>query len=311
MNLTLAYRPTDSDIHRLNPFVMLAWVTAVLVAAMTVQHPILLLAVFLTTVPVAYAARVGSQWVAMMKYVLWMSAAIVVVNVLVSQQGGHVLLEAGFRLPLFGTPRLTVEALVFGGAMALRLAAIISAFTLLNVCVHPDDLMRAAIKLRLPYRSVLVTSLSTRFIPVLMADARTISDVQRSRGVAFDKGSLLARIRNGGALILPLLSNSLDRAVQIAEAMESRGYGAAVRRTFYRDRPMVAGDVVAAIVLLGGAVLLVVARLFGAGGYEYYPVLGDLSMTPAVWLSVGLLSAMLLALLAVGAMRRRSVHDSV
>ena len=311
MNLTLTYRPTDSDIHRLNPFVMLAWVTSVLAAAMTVQHPVLLCAVFLVTVPVALVARVGRQWMAMMRLVLWMSVAIIIINALVSQQGSHVLLTAGFRVPLLGTPRLTLEALIFGSAMALRLAAIISAFTLLNLCVHPDDLMRAAIKLRLPYRSVLVTSLSTRFIPVLMADARTIADVQRSRGLAFDRGGIIERIRNGGALILPLLSNSLDRAVQVAEAMESRAYGAPVRRTFYRYSPLTPVDVTALMIVLGGGLLLVVTRALGFAGYPYYPTLGELTMSSSVWLGLGLLSAISATVIAAGALRRRSSIDPV
>ncbi len=268
------------------------------------------MSLFLTTVPVAYVARVGRQWRAMMRYALWMSAAIVVVNVIVSQQGSHVLAEAGFPLPLVGTPRLTAEALAFGGAMALRLAAIVSSFTLLNLCVHPDDLMRAAIKLRLPYRSVLVMSLSTRFLPVLMADARTISDAQRSRGLAFDKGNLLQRIRNGGALILPLMSNSLDRAVQVAEAMESRGYGAGVRRTFYRDRRLVGPEAVAVVLLLGVACLIVVSRALGTGGFDYYPVLGYLSMSTGVSFNFGLIITVLLVLLGVAALRGR-VRDSV
>jgi len=294
-DVTLAYRPTGSAVHSLHPFVMLSWLTATLVAALVVEHPFWLLAVFLTTVPVARAARVLTQWRAVMRFMLWMAAAIVVINVLVSNQGSHVLLEAGFQLPLLGTPRLTVEALAFGGAMAVRLAAIISAFTLVNLCVHPDDLMRAAIKLRLPYRSVLVTSLSIRFVPVLMQDARTIADVQQSRGLSFDTGGIVQRIRNRGALILPLLSNSLDRAVQVAEAMESRAYGASVRRTFYRDVPPSGRDIALVLSMLGGIVLVLAARAAGLGGYEYYPSLGDLSMTSSEWVALGMLCAMLLS----------------
>jgi energy-coupling factor transport system permease protein len=161
--------------------------------------------------------------------------------------------------------------------------------------VHPDDLMRAAIKLRLPYRSVLVTSLSIRFVPVLMQDARTIADVQQSRGLSFDSGGIVQRIRNRGALILPLLSNSLDRAVQVAEAMESRAYGASVRRTFYRDLPPVGRDVALTVVLLAGIVLLLASRVAGLGGYEYYPSLGDLSMTSSEWVALGMLCAILLS----------------
>ncbi len=309
MNLTLSYRDTGSDIHRLSPFVMLAWVAVIVLAAMMLQHPVWLLAVFLATVPVACAARVGRRWAGLMRFVLWMSVAIVAINVIASQQGSHVLLQAGFRLPLVGVPQVTVEALIFGGAMALRLGAIISAFTLLNLCVHPDDLMRAAIKLRLPYRSVLVTSLSTRFIPVLMADAKTISDVQQSRGLSFDRGGVVQRIRNRGALIFPLLSNSLDRAIQVAEAMESRAYGAPVRRTFYRDVPLRSEDLALVFVLCSGVVLLVLARMSGFGSYQYYPSLGDLYMSPAAWLVMALLGAVLLSVAAAGLLRRGRRHD--
>ncbi len=166
MDVTRTYHPTGSGVHRLNAFVMLAWLALMLLASLTAQHPFWLLAVLLSTVPVARAARVLRQWASVMRFMVWMAAAIVLINVIVSNQGGHVLWEAGFRLPLVGEPALTLEAVVFGVAMALRLAAIVSAFTLINLCVHPDDLMRAAIKLRLPYRSGLVTSLSIRFVPV-------------------------------------------------------------------------------------------------------------------------------------------------
>ena len=311
MNLQFSFKRNDSGIHQLNPFVMPVWVAAILVAAMTVQHPVWLLAVFLTTVPVACAAGVARQWARLMKFVVWMFVAIVIINLFASQQGSHVLVEAGFRIPLIGVPRITVEALAFGGAMGLRLGAIISAFTLLNLCVHPDDLMRAAIKLRLPYRSVLVTSLSTRFIPVLMADAKTISDVQESRGLAFGSGNVVQRIAKRGALIFPLLSNSLDRAVQVAEAMESRAYGAPVKRTFYRDVPLMKEDVLAILALFAGIALLAVFRTFGFGAYDYYPSLGDPRMSISSWLTLGLICVALMSVVVAGSMRRRRDRDSI
>lgn len=295
MDATFTYQPTGSRIHRLSPFVMLSWLAVLLTAALVVEHPAWLLGLLLVTVAVAHSARVLRPWAAVMRFMLWMAAAVIIINVLVSNQGSHVLWEAGFRLPLLGAPAVTLEALAFGCAMALRLSAIVSAFTLLNLCVHPDDLMRAAIKLRLPYRSVLVTSLSIRFVPVLMQDARTISDVQQSRGVAFDRGGLVQRIRNRGALILPLLSNSLDRAVQVAEAMEARAYGAPVRRTFYRDVPVTTADIALLVGIWGGAALLLASRVFGIGGFAYYPSIADLSMGPAAWLVLALLCASLLA----------------
>ncbi len=295
MNLAFSYRPLDSPIHRMSPFVMLAWVLVVVVGATLAQHPFWLLALLLVSPPVAWAAGVMRPWAAMMRWVLLMGLFIVAVNVVVSQQGTHLLFDPGVRLPLLGSPRITLEAIAFGGAMALRLAAIISAFTLLNLCVHPDELMRAAIKLKLPYRSVLVTSLSTRFVPVLLNDARTVMDVQRSRGLSFGRGNLIERVRNGGTLIFPLLSNSLDRAVQVSEAMEARGYGARVKRTFYRDRSMTAAEVALLLVVCGAAVLLLVARAAGLMEYQYYPALDDVVMSAPSLAAMLLVCAMLLS----------------
>ena len=309
MQATLAYKDTGSALQRLSPFVMLAWTAAMVVAALLLQHPLFLAALAASTVPVVVAARVSHDWLVLMKLAAWMCLAIVLVNVIVSNEGAHVLAEAGFSLPVLGTPRITLEALAFGGAMSMRLLVMVAAFGLLNLSVHPDDLMRAVMKLRLPYKSVLVTSLSTRFVPVLLADAGTIADVQRSRGLEFDSGGLLQRIQSRAALVLPLLSNSLDRAVQLAEAMESRAYGARPRRTFYRDVPVTPDDV-AAIVLVSGAVASVIAvRVAGLASYLYYPSLDSIAMTLQQWGALVLVCALLISVGALAGLRRRHTGD--
>ena len=305
MRAALAYRNTGSSLHGVHPLVFSAWVLVIVIVALLVQHPVFLLALAVVTLAVAITAKVLSTWWSVVRYTVWMGLAIVLINVIASNEGSQVLLEAGFRLPVVGEPAVTLEALAFGAAMAVRLAVIISAFTLLNVCVHPDELMRAAIKLKLPYRSVLVTSLSTRFVPVLMEDARTITDVQRSRGLEFDRGGLSSRIRNRGALILPLLSNSLDRAVQVAEAMESRGYGASPRRTFLRDVPVTSVDIIILGLLVATLALATWLHLSGISTYAYYPsvsvpILYGAALLWLVVLGAGLLSIVPLAFLQSG-----------
>lgn len=308
-DVSLAYQPVGSAVHRLNPFVMLSWLASLAIASLAIQHPVWLLLVFLSTIPVALAAGVATEWRRVMRFVLWMMIAIVVINAVIGGHGEHVLLIAGFRLPLVGSPRLTLEALAFGGSMGLRLAAIISGFALLNLCVHPDNLLRAAIKLRLPYRFVLTTSLSIRFVPVLLQDAATISDVQQSRGLSYDSGGLTQRIRSRGALVLPLLSNALDRAVQVAEAMESRAYGAARRCTFYRDEPLRPYEVVLLLVLWVGIALSAWSAVAGIGRYSYYPSLSPLSMSANDWLMLVAITATLCSVAVVGVFLPRRLDD--
>jgi energy-coupling factor transport system permease protein len=212
------YRDKGTPVHKLNPFCKLAWIVSILVLALILDNPLFLLLLFLSTLPVVGAARVWREWLPAMKFTLFLCPAIIIINALVSSHGTHVLFEAPFRLPVMGTPVITLEAIVYGAAMSLRLLAIISAFAILTFTVHPDDMMLAMIRMKLPYKSVLVTSLSTRFIPTLIDDIERITDIQRSRGLELDKGKLSQRIRSRSSIVIALLSNSLDRAVQVAEA---------------------------------------------------------------------------------------------
>ena len=162
--ISLRYRDKVTLIHRLNPFSKLAWALSILVLTLVVDNPIFLLAVFCSTLPVVRAADVWREWRATMKFTLFLCAAVILINALVSSHGTHVLFNASFRMPVTGVaPVITLEAIVYGAVMAIRLLAIISAFALVTFTVNPDDMMLAMIKIKLPYKSVLVTSLSTRF----------------------------------------------------------------------------------------------------------------------------------------------------
>jgi len=170
-----------------------------------------------------------------------------------------------------------VEAIIFGVGMSLRLLAIISAFAILTFTIHPDDIMLALIKLKLPYKSVLVTSLSARFIPTLIDDVERISDVQRSKGLELDKGNLMQKIKSRMAIVIPLLSNSLDRTVQVAETMESRAFGYGGKRTFYKEINLSKFDVLILILSFIPLALGILMWWWGQGDYQYYPILERIS----------------------------------
>ena len=273
--LHFQYRDKASPIHRLSPFCTLAWVTTISVLALIYDHPFYLAVFFLTTLPVVFAAGVRREWSAMMRYTLSLCFLLAAFNVLFNQQGAHVLWQAPFIIPVIGTPGLTLEALIFSAAMSLRLLAIISAFVVLTLTIHPDGLMPVLTRLKFPYRVVLVASLSLRFIPTLLDDLSRLTDVQRSRGVNMDRGNLIQRIRNRSAVILPLLSNSLERAVQLAEAMEARAFGSGAKRSYFRAVRTDNFDRLMLLPVLAALFLGVSARLTGAGSFQYFPSVGN------------------------------------
>ena len=303
------YSDRGTPIHRLGPYCKLAWGLGVLVLALIMDHPLFLLLLFASTLPMVIAAGVGKQWLSSMKLVLYISLAIIVINVLLNYNGDTVLWQAPFRIPQMGQPAVTLEAIIFGAVMSLRLASIVSATAIVTLTVHPDDLMQAMIKMRLPYKSVLVTSLSTRFMPTLIDDARRITDAQRSRGLEMDRGGLYRRMRGRMSIIIPLLSNSLDRTVQVAEAMDSRAYGNGSGRTYYRELGMGAFAVAGLIAALLPLAFGIYVRIGGYASYQYYPTLDTINLSAGGWASLAVLAVLLCAIVPLAFLQRRSELD--
>jgi len=65
--------------------------------------------------------------------------------------------------------------------MSLRLLAVISAFTLITLTVHPDDILQALLKLKNPLQVSAADRPLHPLCPTLIEDANRISDLQRSR----------------------------------------------------------------------------------------------------------------------------------
>ena len=125
-------------------------------------------------------------------------------------------LWAGPSLPVLGTVDVTVQELWGAGLNALRLAAVGLAFTVYALLLDHDRLLASASFAR---RSALAVALATRLVPTLQRDAIGLVEALRGRGVAVEGVGAHAR------LLSPLVAGSLERAVNLAEAMEARGFG--------------------------------------------------------------------------------------
>ncbi len=125
--------------------------------------------------------------------------------------GSHPL-WTGPTIPVLGRLDVTTEELRNGLFQGLRLVDVGLAFAVYALLVDHDRLLAAAGWAR---RSTLAVALATRLVPVLERDARDLQLVLRGRGVELGPVRRLA----------PLLAGSLERGLNLAEAMEARGYG--------------------------------------------------------------------------------------
>jgi energy-coupling factor transport system permease protein len=76
----------------------------------------------------------------------------------------------------------------------------------------------------------MVISIGLRFIPSILQEAETIVMAQKSRGAPFSSPNLVIRLKSIIAVLVPLVAASLQRADDLAEAMESRCYSGEVNR---------------------------------------------------------------------------------
>ena len=172
------YRRLPSPLHAARAGVGALWAAALSLATLVLYHPLVLLALLAAVLCAGVGAGVGRVLARSMRTgaIVWLP--IVVVNVLVYHEGVTVFARLGDLGP-FGQGNLTVEALVYGSVIALKVMLLMLVTTLASLTVDPDQLLR--LLRRLSFRSALTASLAMRMIPVLAADAQRLAEAQRTR----------------------------------------------------------------------------------------------------------------------------------
>ncbi|MGC8848947.1 MAG: energy-coupling factor transporter transmembrane component T [Candidatus Bathyarchaeia archaeon] len=263
--------------HGMMPLLKVLWTMIVVGSALLVEDLPHLLVISGFLVFSVAAAGMARSWLRFMKYTGPMLGLVVLVNSLLSGVGSRILLASPWSIPIFGRLTLTVESLSLSLIMALRLMITLTAFLIFTLACDPDDALSALSFIGIPSKTMVASYLSLRLIPTLMEDLNGFSEVMRSRGLSSsgERSGFLERVRSSSSVIVPLLSNSLERAIQLAEAMEARAFGALKKRSTYkvvewglREKSYLA------LFTMGGLLLLLGSRMGVA-----YP--GDLWLSAA------------------------------
>ncbi len=289
----LFYRRLASPLHAARAGVGALWALALTAAALILYNPLPLGALALVVLGAAAGAGVGRQLVRTLRIAVIVGLPIVVINVLASRQGLTVFARLGYLGP-FGQGDLTVEAVVYGAVIALKVTLLMLITTLASLAVDPDELLRGF--RRLSFRSALTASLATRMIPVLGADAQRLAEAQRTRPEDPSRG-----VRGRVALLSAIVGGSLERAMEVAATLELRGFAVAAeakrrpRRTESRlRRPWSRHDLAFGCSAFAVVALALGGRLSGAASFVAYPLL-KMQVNGGTWaLCAALIAAVLL-----------------
>lgn len=134
---------------------------------------------------------------------------------------------------------LTVESLVYGLLTGLMLFSSLLWFSNMNSVLNGDKLNYLIGKI-LPTASLLV-SMIFKSINQLKNELGKITMVQKSFGVCTESGTTKERMKSGSAILSSLTSNALEKSVDTAISMRSRGFGLA-KRTFFKRQKFTKSD---------------------------------------------------------------------
>lgn len=268
MRSALAYSPGFSPLHRCSPGAAIALLGALALVAFVYSSPLVLAADCLAAALCGLAAGARRAVIASLRLALPLLFVMIVVNALVYHRGETVLLR-GWDVAVLGSTDVTLESLVAGGAIGLRVVAAIVPFAVYSACVDPDRVLRA---LRpVARRSSLTAALVARMVPLAAADLASLREASVLRGPA-------AAPVGRAALARRLLEGSLDRAIDVAATLELRGHSLETRSIPRRERYAPAARLIAAAVSI--VVVAAAGLAVGAGGFETYPRL-SLETDPA------------------------------
>ena len=139
---------------------------------------------------------------------------------------------------------------------------LVQSFSVFFLTTSPDRLGLALEQTHVPYEFCFAFTTAVRFVPVLAEEAQIIMDAQKARGLELEKGNFLKRIRNYIPILIPLIVGAIRRSLELAEAMESRGWGATEDRTNLYLLKMHRGDFILIFLTVLVLAVAVYVRLF-------------------------------------------------
>lgn len=284
----MSYLRRASPLHATRASIGAAYCAALVLAALLLNHPLILGALAIAVALAAIGAGVGRRVLRSLYFSIPMVVLLVLVNGLVYHGGLTVLARFGDWGP-FGEVDPTLESLSSGANIGLELAVIIATCALASAAVNPDELLRSL--RRVSFRSALTATLATRMVPLLAIDAQRIGEAQRSRPGGVSRATVMRAIT----------ANALDRALDVAATLEVRGYAGA-RRPPRQRRPLSRHDIGFAAAAAAIALVSIYAALANLVPFDFYPTIsGSFGVRPIA------LGALLIVIAAAPFAQRKGI----
>jgi energy-coupling factor transport system permease protein len=246
------YVPGVSVLHRLDPRTKLVGLIVLLIGVFATRTDVGLLTISCVVLTLVFLCRVGWRiwWWGLLRF-SWMLLIAAGINLLFNSSGQPITIGE-WELPI------TEQGVHASLTLSVQLLLAIALSMVLTFTTTPRDLTRGLERLARPLKRLrvpveeagVILLLAMRFVPLLQQELRITVEAQKSRGVEFGQGGVVARSKNLVAVLVPALMGTLRRSDLLAVAMTARGFQPGKPRSEYKPLHFAAPDYGAFIFLV-------------------------------------------------------------
>jgi energy-coupling factor transport system permease protein len=131
---------------------------------------------------------------------------------------------------------VTDKGIYVAARLVLRLMSACIPLALMLAVTRMNDLANALVRvLHMPYKYAFTLTTAIRFIPLFLSEMSSIMEAQTARGVEFDSGGFLKKVKLILPLCVPLLMISVHKIDGTAVSAEVRGFHLRTHQSGYKS----------------------------------------------------------------------------
>jgi energy-coupling factor transport system permease protein len=248
------------DIH---PVVKMMYFLLLLTFIMLTPHPVVLIIYLITLSIYLIRLRGIKKYLNNLKFYVFLSLIITLINPIFNQRGRTVLFEVFSR-------QFTLEALMYGLVMAMTFISIIILFQIFNDVVDSHGFIYVIGKFA--SKSGFLINMALRYIPLMQSRLKELYEI---KSLSIKTKGLRNKIILWGNIIGIIFTWSFEEAVVTADSMESRGYGLTKRTSYlsFKWRPK---DYLTLITIFFCSIVIISLLLNGFLSFNIYPRMDQL-----------------------------------
>ena len=132
----------------------------------------------------------------------------------------------------------TLGGLYIGLTFLLRIFLMVFATGVFTITTPIDDILQLFNKMKAPYELSIVVTTAISFVPTMTAKKDMIFQAQKARGAGISKKGIIKQLQAYVPIMVPLITNAILMANNLAISMMNRGYGASKSWTSLHDIQM-------------------------------------------------------------------------